>query len=57
MKPKTKNKVLKGITTVSIFILLLAACSDGENLIVSILMFGIPLLWLFVFYLANNNER
>ena len=57
MKRKTKNKILKGITTVSLFILLLAACSDGENLIVSILMFGIPLVWLAVFCAANNNER
>lgn len=56
MKRKTKNKILKGITTVSIFILLLAACSDGENVIVSILMFGIPLVWLVVFCAANGER-
>ena len=56
MKRKTKNKILKGITTISIFMLLLAACSDGENLIVSTLMLGIPLVWLAVFYIANCDR-
>lgn len=56
MKSKTKNKILKSITTISIFMLLLAACSDGENLIVSTLMLGIPLVWLAIFCIANGDR-
>lgn len=56
MKPKMKNKILKGITIFSIFILLIAACSDCENVIVTALMFGIPLVWLAIFCAANLDK-
>lgn len=56
MKPKTKNKILKGITTAAIVNLILAAyCLDSENLTIPLIMFGVSALWLFVFYLANER--
>lgn len=58
MKPKTKNKILKGITTAAIVNLILAGCClDSENLTIPLILFGVSALWIFVFYLANNNER
>lgn len=58
MKPKTKNKILKAITTAAVFNLILAGCClDSDNLTIPLIMFGASALWLFVFCLANDGTR
>jgi hypothetical protein len=57
MRPKTKNKILKGITTTAIINLILAGCClDSENLIIPFAMMGVSLIWLFIFWLANGER-
>ena len=58
MKPKTKNKILKAITTAAVFNLILAGCClDSDNLTIPLIMFGASALWIFVFCLANSESR
>lgn len=57
MKPKTKNKILKGITTFSIIMLLFGACClDGEDVVVPVVIMGISLSWLAIFSAANGER-
>jgi hypothetical protein len=58
MKPKTKNNILKAITTAAVFNLIVAGCClDSDNLTIPLIMFGASALWLFVFCLANDEPR
>jgi hypothetical protein len=57
MNPKTKNKILKGITTFSIIMLLFGACClDGEDVVVPVVIMGISLSWLAIFSAANGER-
>lgn len=56
MRPKTKNRVLKTITTIATITLLLSACSlDGENVVVPVVMMGVSLIWIALFTSANSQ--
>jgi hypothetical protein len=57
MRQKTKNKILKTITTAAVINLVLAGCClDSENLTIPFVMMGVSLLWLFIFWLANGER-
>lgn len=57
MKPKTKNKILKTITTAAVITLLLSACClDGENVIIPLVLGGVSLMWVVLVVLANCQE-
>lgn len=54
MRPKTKNKILKTITTAAVITLLLSACClDGENVILPVALMGVSLAWIALFTAAN----
>jgi hypothetical protein len=56
MSRKTKNKILKIITTISVITLLFSACClDGENVVVPVVLMGISLVWLELFVAANSE--
>lgn len=56
MKRKTKNKILKGITTAAIINLILAACClDSESLTIPLVVIGVSAAYLFLFALANGK--
>lgn len=57
MRPKTKNKILKTITTAAVITLLLSACClDGENVIIPLALGGVSLMWVVLVVLANCQE-
>lgn len=56
MKPKTKNKILKAITTAAVFNLILAGCClDSESLTIPLVVIGVSAAYLFLFALANGK--
>lgn len=58
MKPKTKNKILKTITTAAVITLLLSACClDGENVIIPLALGGVSLMWIVLVIMANCGEE
>lgn len=57
MKPKTKNRILKTITTAAVITLLLSACClDGENVIIPLTLGGVALAWISIFAAANGGR-
>lgn len=57
MRPKTKNRILKTITTAAVITLLLSACClDGENVIIPLALGGVSLMWVILVILANCEE-
>lgn len=57
MRPKTKNRILKTITTAAVITLLLSACClDGENVIIPLALGGVSLMWVVLVVLANCQE-
>lgn len=57
MRPKTKNRILKTITTAAVITLLLSACClDGENVIIPLVLGGVALAWISIFAAANGGR-
>jgi len=57
MRPKTKNRILKTITTAAVITLLLSACClDGENFIIPLALGGVSLMWIVLIIVANCEE-
>ena len=57
MRKRTKNKVLKGITAVSVILLLFGACClDGDHVVVQVIIMGVSLAWLALFAAANGER-
>lgn len=57
MRPKTKNRILKTITTAAVITLLLSACClDGENVIIPLALGGVSLMWIVLVIMANCQE-
>jgi hypothetical protein len=57
MRPKTKNRILKTITTAAVITLLLSACClDGENVIIPLALGGVALAWIAIFAAANGER-
>lgn len=56
MNPKTRNKILKTITTLSVILFFIGVGSlDGENVVIPIIMCSVSGLWIFIFLLANGE--
>ena len=57
MKSKTKNKILKAITTAAVFNLIIAGCCLDSESTIPIIVLGASAAYLFLFALANGEPR
>ena len=55
MKPKTKNKILKTITAISVILFILAGCCLDSESKIPLIVLGASAAYLFLFSLANGE--